>query len=59
MAIRYSQLADAPGQPPEVDVLVFWDAVLTEISVHQLQRRELAVELALVYRQITTRQIDV
>lgn len=59
MAVTQVQLAAAPGQPPDVDVLVVWDTVLAELSIPQVRRRELAVELALVYRQITTRQIDV
>ncbi|MEA2118489.1 hypothetical protein [Halovibrio sp. HP20-50] len=59
VAVTQAQLAAAPGQPPDVDALIVWNAVLTELSVFQVRRRELAVELALVYRQITTRQIDV
>lgn len=59
LAVTDAQLAAAPGQPPDVDVLVVWDAVLTELSVSQVRRQALVGELALVYRQITTRQIDV
>lgn len=59
MAITQAQLAAAPGQSPDVDVLVVWDAVLAELGVSQVRRRKLVVELALVYRQITTRQIEV
>lgn len=58
-AVTQAQLAAASGQPPDVDVLIVWDSVLAELSVPQLQRRELVAELALVYRQITTRQIEV
>lgn len=58
-AVTQAQLAAAPGQPPDVDVRVVWDAVLAELGVSHVRRRELVVELALVYRQITTRQIDV
>lgn len=55
--LRYRQIAIT--QAPDVDVLVVWDTVLAELSVSQVRRRELVVELALVYRQITTRKIDV
>lgn len=59
MANTQAQLADAPGQPPDVDVLTVWDAVLAELSVSPQQRQKLVVELALVYRQITTRHIEI
>lgn len=59
IAITQAQLSDSPGQPPDVDVRIIWDAVLAELGVSQVRRRKLVVELALVYRQITTRQIEV
>lgn len=58
-AITQAQLEAAPGRPPDVDVLVVWDAVLAELGVPPLRRGALVAELALVYRQITTRHIDV
>ncbi|WP_136069038.1 HAD family hydrolase [Modicisalibacter radicis] len=59
MAITRTQLAAAPGRPPDVDVLDVWDAVLSGLGVPPLRRRSLVAELALVYRQVTTRRIDV
>lgn len=53
------QLAQAVADPPDVDVRHVWDEVLAGVGVPEPRRRELIPELALVYRQVSTRHIDV
>ncbi|WP_043527873.1 HAD family hydrolase [Litchfieldella xinjiangensis] len=57
--VNAHQMAGAAGEPPDVDVRTVWDAVLAGFGVEASRRETLVPELALVYRQVTTRHIDV
>ncbi|WNL42526.1 HAD family hydrolase [Halomonas sp. PAMB 3264] len=56
-AITRGQLEAAGGEAPDVDVRRVWEALLAEAGVPAARRDALASELALTYRQITTREI--
>lgn len=56
---KQAQLAASPSDTPDVDTLVVWDSVLDQLGVAPERRAALTGEVALVYRQLTTRSIDV
>ncbi|WP_110668787.1 HAD family hydrolase [Salinicola halophilus] len=56
-ALTQVQLAEAGGDSPDVDVIAVWDALLAEQDATAARRAVLTPELALTYRQITTREI--
>ena len=62
-ATTQRHLDAAPGQPPDVEVVGVWEDVLGSLPDPRertgADRRDLATELALTYRQITTRTLEV
>lgn len=57
--VQAIQLAAAQSPTPDVDTLDVWTSVLSDLGVQRQRAGALAPEIALVYRQVTTRSIEV
>lgn len=57
--VKAIQLAAADSPTPDVDTLEVWTSVLSDLGVQRQRASALAPEIALVYRQVTTRSIEV